>query len=145
MRAVPWRRAHIRKESRRCGSGTDLLSLDHDLDDSSGVGGWKSTGYDIACLRNPRRLPDRIEIVTNNPAGHTVSAGNPKWISGDSETVESENRDVIGLAEASRLFGDALSCLPADLTSTLEPKQLASRVLRLHNPVRKQCEAISGL
>ena len=29
------------------------------------------TGYDIACWleRNPHHLPDRIEIVTNNPAG----------------------------------------------------------------------------
>ena len=37
----------------------------------SGVGGRELTGYDIACWleQNPQFLPDRIEIVTNNPAG----------------------------------------------------------------------------
>jgi hypothetical protein len=54
--------------------------------------------------------------------------GNPKWIAGDSETVESKNSDVIGPAKASRLFGDALSCLHTDLTSALESKQLASSI-----------------
>ena len=66
-------------------------------------------------------------------------------ILGDSETVESKNGDVIGLAEASRLFSYALSCLHADLTSTFESEQLASRALRLYNPVGKQREAIGRL
>lgn len=49
----------------------DLLYLDHDLGDFSGVGGRELTGYDIACWleQDPHFLPDRIEIVTNNPAG----------------------------------------------------------------------------
>lgn len=49
----------------------DLLYLDHDLGDFSGIGGKELTGYDVACWleRNPQHLPDRIEIVTNNPAG----------------------------------------------------------------------------
>ena len=49
----------------------DILYLDHDLGDFSGVGGRELTGYDIACWleRNPQHLPDRIEIVTNNPVG----------------------------------------------------------------------------
>lgn len=51
----------------------DVLYLDHDLGDFSGVGGRELTGYDIACWleRNPQHLPDRIEIVTNNPAGRS--------------------------------------------------------------------------
>jgi hypothetical protein len=49
----------------------DVLYLDHDLGDFSGVEGRELTGYDIACWleRNPQHLPDRIEIVTSNPAG----------------------------------------------------------------------------
>ena len=49
----------------------DLVYLDHDLGDYSGAGGREMTGYDIACWleRNPQHLPNRIEIVTNNPAG----------------------------------------------------------------------------
>lgn len=49
----------------------DLLYLDHDLGDFSGIDGRELTGYDIACWLelNPQHLPDRIEIVTNNPAG----------------------------------------------------------------------------
>jgi hypothetical protein len=51
----------------------DILYLDHDLGDFSGVGGRELTGYDIACWleRNPQHLPGRIEIVTNNPAGRS--------------------------------------------------------------------------
>lgn len=49
----------------------DLLYLDHDLGDFSGVEGRELTGYDVACWleENPQFLPDRIEIVTSNPAG----------------------------------------------------------------------------
>ena len=49
----------------------NLLYLDHDLGDSSGVEGRELTGYDVACWleENPQFLPDRIEIVTSNPAG----------------------------------------------------------------------------
>lgn len=49
----------------------DVLYLDHDLGDFCGIGGRELTGYDIACWleQNPQFLPDRIEIVTNNPAG----------------------------------------------------------------------------
>lgn len=49
----------------------DLLYLDHDLGDFSGIDGRELTGYDIACWLelNQQHLPDRIEIVTNNPAG----------------------------------------------------------------------------
>lgn len=48
----------------------DPVYLD-DLGDFSGVGGRELTGYDIACWleQNPQFLPDRIEIVTSNPAG----------------------------------------------------------------------------
>ena len=49
----------------------DILYLDHDLGDFSGVDGKELTGYDIACWleQNPQHLPDRIEIVTSNPVG----------------------------------------------------------------------------
>jgi len=49
----------------------NLLYLDHDLGDFSGTGGREMTGYDIACWleQNPQHLPDRIEVVSNNPAG----------------------------------------------------------------------------
>ena len=47
-----------------------------------------------------------------------------EW-SGKSETVESEDRDVVGLAETLRLFGDAMRCLGADFTSTFETEKLA--------------------
>ena len=49
----------------------DLLYLDHDLGDFSGVEGRELIGYDVACWleENPQFLPDRIEIVTSNPAG----------------------------------------------------------------------------
>jgi hypothetical protein len=48
-------------------------TLDHDLGDYSGPDGRELTGYDIACWleQNPQHLPDRIEIVTNNPAGRS--------------------------------------------------------------------------
>ena len=51
----------------------DVLYLDHDLGDFSGAGGRELTGYDVACWleQNPQHLPDRIEIVTNNPAGRS--------------------------------------------------------------------------
>jgi hypothetical protein len=49
----------------------EVIYLDHDLGDFSGVGGRELTGYDIVCWleQNPQHLPDRIEIVTKNPAG----------------------------------------------------------------------------
>ncbi len=49
----------------------DILYLDHDLGDFSGIDGRELPGYDVACWleENPQFLPDRIEIVTNNPAG----------------------------------------------------------------------------
>ena len=49
----------------------DILLLDHDLGDFSGPDGRELTGYDIACWleENPQHLPDRVEILTNNPAG----------------------------------------------------------------------------
>ena len=48
----------------------ELVYLDHDLGDFSGDGGRELTGYDIACWleHNPQFLPDRMEIVTSNPA-----------------------------------------------------------------------------
>jgi hypothetical protein len=51
----------------------DVLYLDHDLGDFSGPDGRELTGYDIACWleQNPQHLPDRVEIVTNNPAGRS--------------------------------------------------------------------------
>jgi len=51
----------------------DLLYLDHDLGDFSEVDGRELTGYDVACWleQHPQHLPDRIEIVTNNPAGRS--------------------------------------------------------------------------
>jgi hypothetical protein len=45
--------------------------------------------------------------------------------SGQSEAVESEDGDVVGLTEALRLLGDALSGLGADLRSTFETEELA--------------------
>lgn len=49
----------------------DILYLDHDLGDFSGVEGRELSGYDIACWleQHPQHLPDRIEIVTSNPVG----------------------------------------------------------------------------
>jgi len=49
----------------------EILYLDHDLGDFSGVAGRELTGYDVACWleQNPQHLPDRIEIATSNPAG----------------------------------------------------------------------------
>lgn len=49
----------------------DVLYLDHDLGDFSGIGGQELTGYDVACWleQHPQHLPDRIEIVTSNPVG----------------------------------------------------------------------------
>ena len=49
----------------------DLLYLDHDLGDFSGVEGRELTDYDVACRleENPQFLPDRVEIVTSNPSG----------------------------------------------------------------------------
>ncbi len=49
----------------------DVLYLDPDLGDFSGIEGRERTGYDVACWleEHPQFLPDRIEIVTNNPAG----------------------------------------------------------------------------
>lgn len=53
------------------GQHWNLLYLDHDLGVFSGAGGRERTGYDIACWleQNPQHLPDRIEVVSNNPAG----------------------------------------------------------------------------
>lgn len=49
----------------------DILYLDHDLGDFSGVDGKELTGYDVACWleQNPQHLPGRVEIVTSNPVG----------------------------------------------------------------------------
>jgi CheY-like chemotaxis protein len=49
----------------------DLLYLDHDLGDFSGAEARELTGYDVArwLEANPEFLPDRIEIITSNPAG----------------------------------------------------------------------------
>ena len=49
----------------------DLLYLDHDLGDFSGIEGRELTGYDVACWleENPQFLPDKVEIITSNPAG----------------------------------------------------------------------------
>lgn len=49
----------------------NLVYLDHDLGDFSGPEGREMTGDDMACWleQNPQHLPDRIVIVTNNPAG----------------------------------------------------------------------------
>ena len=51
----------------------DFLYLDHDLGDSSGIGGMELTGYDVACWReqHPQHIRDRIEIATSNPAGRS--------------------------------------------------------------------------
>jgi hypothetical protein len=51
----------------------DVLYLDHDLGDFSGPDGRELTGYDVACWleQHPQHLPERIEIVTNNPAGRS--------------------------------------------------------------------------
>ena len=48
----------------------EVLYLDHDLGDFSIIDGRELTGYDVACWleENPQFLPDRIEIVTSNPA-----------------------------------------------------------------------------
>jgi len=49
----------------------EVLLLDHDLGDYSGLDGRELTGYDVACWleQNPQHVPDRVEIVTNNPVG----------------------------------------------------------------------------
>ena len=65
--------------------------------------------------------------------------------SGKSETVQSEDRDVVDLAESSRLFGDALRCLGADFTSTFETEKLASCALGFNHAVGEQREAVTGV
>ena len=65
--------------------------------------------------------------------------------SGKSETVQSEDRDVVDLAESSRLFGDALRCLRADFTSTFETEKLASCALGFNHAVGEQREAVTGV
>ena len=67
-----------------------------------------------------------------------------EW-SGKSETVESEDRDVVGLAETLRLFGDAMRCLGADFTSTFETEKLAGCTLGFHDAVGEQREVIAGI
>jgi hypothetical protein len=49
------------------------------------------------------------------------------------------------LAEALRLFGDALSRLGADFTSAFETEELAAGALRFNNAVREHREAIAGV
>ena len=65
--------------------------------------------------------------------------------SGKSETVQSEDRDVVDLAETLRLFGDALRCLRADFTSTFETEKLASCALGFNHAVGEQREAVTGV
>jgi hypothetical protein len=49
------------------------------------------------------------------------------------------------LAEALRLFGDAPSCLGADLTSTFETEELAGGALGFNDAVREQRKVIAGV
>jgi len=65
--------------------------------------------------------------------------------SGKSETVQSEDRDVVVLAETLRLFGDALGCLGTDFTSTFETEKLASCALGFNHAVGEQREAVTGV